>query len=103
MPDNDQWINRFTVPSTSKPGTVYVVAQRRTDKSWGCGCWSWKRRRRCKHLDRVLARLAKLAEQVREFDPAIVQMLASARTAYLDLDVKPLDITVTRQGRRVDI
>ena len=104
MPDNDQWTNRFTVPSTSKPGEVYVVAQRHGDKSWGCSCWAWRRQRRCKHLDRVLARLAKLAEQApKQFDASILTMLASARTAYLDLDVKARNVKAKLHARVVDL
>src|SRR5262245_11089707 len=103
MPDNDQWTNRFTVPSTSKPGEVYVVAQRHGDQSWGCSCWAWRRKRTCKHLDRVLSRLAKLAEQAPRFDEPTRRMLAQARTAYIDLDIKPLKVTVQRRLRHIDL
>jgi hypothetical protein len=85
--DNDQWMNRFMVPSTSKPDVFYRVAQRKSDGSWGCDCWAWKRRRKCKHLTDILARLAAVAEATKgELDAAVLAMLASARTAYLDLD-----------------
>jgi len=104
MPDNAQWTNRFTVPSTSKFGEVYVVAQRQGDHSWGCSCWAWRRKRTCKHLDRVLSRLAALAEQAAsKYDASILQMLTSARTAYLDLDVTPLKINLKTKGRVLDL
>ena len=84
--DNAQWTNRFMVPSTSKPDTYYRVAQRKTDGSWGCDCWAWKRRRKCKHLIDILGRLAKVAEAAKaELDASVLAMLKSARTAYLDL------------------
>ena len=41
LPDNDQWINRFQVKSTSS-SSVYTVAQRRSDKTWGCSCVGWR-------------------------------------------------------------
>lgn len=104
MPDNDQWKNRFTVPSTSKPGEVYTVAQRHGDESWGCSCWAWRRKRTCKHLDHVLRRLAALAEQPQRFDDtSILRMLAQARTAYLDLDVTARKVSVKPKARMIDL
>ena len=88
MPDNDQWTNRFTVNSRTS-SSVYVVAQRRSDASWGCSCPGWRHYRRCKHLKDILARLARVAERATAFSPAIQQMLTAARFAHLDLDVKP--------------
>lgn len=84
MPNNSQWMNRFTVESTSS-SRVYTVAQRRSDNVWGCSCPAWINRRHCKHLDDILGRLAKLTE-FDVTDPAVLDMLRSARTAYLDLD-----------------
>lgn len=87
MPDNAVWTNRFTVTSTSEPTTLYTVAQRRTDGVWGCSCWGWKRHRNCKHLADILGKLATLAAEVQAgLDKTALAMLASARTAYLDLD-----------------
>jgi hypothetical protein len=86
LPDNRDWHNRFTVESASSPNTLYVVAQRR-DGVWGCSCWGWKRHRHCKHLADILGRLAVLAAEAQaDLDKAALAMLASARTAYLDLD-----------------
>lgn len=87
MPDNSQWMNRFTVESTSS-SRVYTVAQRRSDNVWGCSCPAWINRRHCKHLDDILGRLAKLTA-FDVTDPAVLDMLRSARTAYLDLDAIP--------------
>jgi hypothetical protein len=56
MPDNSGWTNRFTVESSSSDRT-YVVAQRKSDGEWGCGCWQWKRTRQCKHVADILSRL----------------------------------------------
>lgn len=100
MPDNEQWINRFTIPSTST-NAVYVVAQRRTDQSWGCSCWGWRKNRHCKHLDRILNRLAALAEG--QYDETVLNMLVSARTAYLDLDVTPIRLNTNTTKRLLDV
>ena len=63
MPDNDRWVNRFTVKSTSS-SRVYVVAQQRSDGVWGCSCWGWKRYRHCRHLTDILERLRRLGYDV---------------------------------------
>ena len=86
MPDNAQWRNRFTVESTSS-AAVYTVAQRRSDAVWGCSCRGWTHYRRCKHLTDILGWLSTLGEQVQaDLDESALQILRSARTAYLDLD-----------------
>jgi hypothetical protein len=85
MDDNAQWTNRFEIKSSSST-RVYVVAQRRTDGVWGCGCPGWRHYRRCKHTTDLLRRLAALPAAARELDPEVLAMLESARTAYLDLD-----------------
>ena len=86
MPDNAQWRNRFTVESTSS-SSVYTVAQRRSDAVWGCSCRGWTHYRHCKHLADILGRLSTLGEQVQaDLDESALQILRSARTAYLDLD-----------------
>ena len=84
MPDNSQWMNRFTIPSSSG-SKVYTVAQRRSDGVWGCSCPSWINRRHCKHLVSILKQLTEV-QVAAATDPAVLAMLASARTAYLDLD-----------------
>ena len=112
MEDNRDWVNRFTIDSTSSSRT-YVVAQRRSDEVWGCSCPSWRHRRRCKHLIDILARLAEVAATV-EDDPvavigtrsAVRRMLASARTAYLELGSASAGPTRRRppmMGRAVDL
>lgn len=103
MPDNKVWTNRFTVKSTSS-SSVYTVAQRRTDSVWGCSCRGWTHHRKCKHLTDVLRRLAAVAETAKgELDSAVLSMLASARTAYLDLDGDVRAVTrPTMPGRQLD-
>jgi hypothetical protein len=49
LPDNSQWKNRFHVKSESS-NNLYVVAQRKSDDSWGCECPGWRTHRTCKHL-----------------------------------------------------
>ena len=60
MPDNRDWVNRFTVESQTSSAT-YTVAQKRSDGTWGCSCRGWIHHRRCKHLTDVLHRLAVVA------------------------------------------
>ncbi len=49
LPDNDQWQNRFEVRSESSD-RIYIVAQHKEKKHWGCSCMGWRRHRKCKHL-----------------------------------------------------
>lgn len=57
-PDNAAWTNRFVIESTSSD-RKYVVAQRKTDGVWGCGCPAWTRNRDrwCKHIAELNRRL----------------------------------------------
>jgi|SRR5215475_795384 len=93
MPDNDQWTNRFTVQSSTS-SAVYVIAQRRSDGVWGCSCRGWTHYRHCKHTTNILQRLASLADRVEtsanrwRCNTDTLQMLRSARVAYLDLSDK---------------
>ena len=52
LPDNNQWQNRFEVRSETS-GRIYVIAQHRLKKHWGCSCPGWKCHRRCKHLESI--------------------------------------------------
>lgn len=49
LPDNDKWTNRFNVRSASSD-RLYVVAQHKDGRHWGCDCPGWRRHRKCKHL-----------------------------------------------------
>lgn len=49
LPDTDQWVNRFEIRSETSD-RVYVVAQHRTKRHWGCECPGWRRWRKCRHL-----------------------------------------------------
>lgn len=49
LPDTDQWQFRFTIHSETSH-RVYVIAQHKRKKHWGCSCPGWKRNRHCKHL-----------------------------------------------------
>jgi len=101
--NNAQWINRFMVKSTSS-SSVYRVAQRRSDGSWGCDCWGWKRHRKCKHLTDILARLVKVEFEAKmELDAATLAMLASARTAFLDLGGSVPVAHRASTGRQIDL
>jgi hypothetical protein len=49
LPDNDQWTNRFEIPSGSSD-RVYTIAQNKTKRHWGCDCMGWRGHRNCRHL-----------------------------------------------------
>jgi hypothetical protein len=49
LPDNTQWENRFEIHSETS-SRVYIIAQHRTKRHWGCSCPGWRRHRNCKHL-----------------------------------------------------
>lgn len=49
LPDKGNWINRFEIKSESS-NRVYVVAQDKNKKHFGCSCPGWKIHRTCKHL-----------------------------------------------------
>ena len=50
LPDKGQWQNRFEIESESS-NRVYVIAQHKTERHWGCSCPGWRIRRHCKHLN----------------------------------------------------
>lgn len=52
LPDNDQWQNRFEIHSETS-NRVYVIAQNKKRRHWGCSCPSYRTRRRCKHLEEI--------------------------------------------------
>ena len=52
LPDNAQWTNRFEIRSSSS-NRLYVVAQNKTKRHWGCSCMGWIRHRNCKHLSAI--------------------------------------------------
>ena len=52
LPDNNLWQNRFEIHSETSD-RIYVIAQHKHLKHWGCSCMSWRRYRKCKHLSSV--------------------------------------------------
>ena len=52
LPDNKQWQTRFEVRSESSD-RVYIIAQHKKKKHWGCSCMGWRRYRKCKHLTAI--------------------------------------------------
>lgn len=50
LPDNRDWENRFEIPSSSS-NNMYIIAQHKTKRYWGCSCPGWKRHRKCHHLE----------------------------------------------------
>ena len=105
LPDNDQWINRFQVKSTSSSSSVYTVAQRRSDKTWGCSCVGWRNHRKCKHLTDVLKRLSNVNASSLPVGrrEAVMIMLESAKLAFLDLGPAKEVAAPTVRGRVLDL
>jgi len=101
LPDNDQWHNRFQIKSKTS-ASLYTIAQRRSDNTWGCSCPGWRNYRRCKHLTDVLQRLAGVATS-EAYDQAVLKMLTSARTAYLDLGPAKQVASPVLKGRVLDL
>lgn len=52
LPDNDQWQFRFEVKSESSD-RIYIIAQNKNKKHWGCSCMGYRRFRKCKHLESI--------------------------------------------------
>ncbi len=52
LPDNNQWTNRFEVRSETS-NRVYIIAQNKSGRWWGCSCPGWIRYKRCKHLTQL--------------------------------------------------
>ena len=52
LPDNSQWENRFEIHSESSD-RIYVIAQHKEKRHFGCSCPAWRTRRKCKHLAAV--------------------------------------------------
>ncbi len=52
LPDSDQWQNRFEIRSETS-NRIYVIAQNRKRRHWGCSCPAYRTRRRCKHLEEI--------------------------------------------------
>ena len=50
LPDNDQWTNRFEVPSSSSDN-MYTVAQNKSGRWWACSCRGWVSHKHCRHLE----------------------------------------------------
>jgi hypothetical protein len=50
LPPNTLWENRFEIKSESSE-RIYVVAQNKQKRFWGCSCPAWRIHRHCKHLN----------------------------------------------------
>jgi hypothetical protein len=101
LDDNAQWHHRFQVKSHTS-SSLYTIAQRRSDDTWGCSCPGWRNYRKCKHLTDVLARLAKVTISA-AYDEVTIGILTSARRAYLDLDTAKDVAAPKLKGRVLDL
>ena len=52
LPDNDQWENRFEIHSETSD-RIYIIAQHKKKRYWGCSCPGWRAYRKCKHLQTI--------------------------------------------------
>lgn len=52
LEDNKLWTNRFEIHSATSD-RVYVIAQHKEKRHFGCSCPGWRIHRKCKHLDAV--------------------------------------------------
>lgn len=52
LPSNDQWENRFEVKSETS-NRIYIIAQNKKKRHWGCSCPAYRRYRHCKHLEAI--------------------------------------------------
>lgn len=52
LDDNKLWTNRFEIKSASS-GRIYVIAQNKNKRHWGCSCPGWRRHRNCTHLKTI--------------------------------------------------
>jgi len=50
LPDNNTYINRFEIKSSSS-NRIYVIAQSKKGRWWSCSCPGWIRHRKCRHLE----------------------------------------------------
>lgn len=108
MDDTATHVNRFKVASRSS-SSFHTVSQRVTAGEfygrWECSCrgWTMHKNRKCYHLDNILGQLAALNLGPTEVDPAVLAMLAAARTAHLDLVARPITITQQAVTRQLDL
>ena len=49
LSDNQQWTNRLEIKSETS-NRLYIVAQNKDKRHWGCSCPGYKIHRKCKHL-----------------------------------------------------
>lgn len=52
LPDNACWENRFEIKSETS-NRIYIIAQSKTGRYWGCSCPAWKIYKKCKHLNNL--------------------------------------------------
>ena len=52
LPDNKTHRFRFEIKSESS-NRLYIIAQHKSNLTWGCSCPGWIRHRSCKHLTAI--------------------------------------------------
>jgi len=67
LPDSKDWQLRFEIRSESSD-RIYIVAQHKKKRHWGCSCPAWRTRRYCKHLEAL-----GIPTHERPYEPKIIQ------------------------------
>jgi len=56
------WIDKWKVPSSSRPGVKHIVAKS-TEGVWGCSCEAWIYHRKiCSHIKKVISSISGTSE-----------------------------------------
>ena len=56
------WIDKWKVPSSSRPGVSHIVA-RSSEGVWGCSCEAWRYRRIvCSHIVKIKSSISGTSE-----------------------------------------
>lgn len=61
LEDNEQYQNRIEISGST--GNKYIVAQRKSNSQWSCGCFGFRRHRHCKHLDSMMPALLSITNK----------------------------------------
>jgi hypothetical protein len=62
----DQWVDRREVKSETSD-RVYIVSRHKVKGFWACSCMGWRRNRKCKHVDAIVAGLEKAGKAKKPF------------------------------------
>ena len=75
LPDNNQWTNRFQIKSQSS-NNIYIVAQNKSKRHFGCSCKGWIFHRRCKHLEALSLPAYEQPVEIRMVDKRAIESVS---------------------------